>query len=303
MPKISRRGGFSDRNGIKSENVIIQLNDFDKRTRIQLHNMISEMNTLFCRVVLSLDPYDGEQTIQDFYKFVLGNIYSEPVDSRYFYKADSVIKIINESILNDDYDAVITLIEALIQYWDSKLRHKNGYYSHEYQSVYCASLFEIANSCFEREYIGYRFVDEIIVPISDKNEVKTIQETLNSKYQPVYEHISKANKLLADREHPDFENSIKESISAVEAICEVLTGAKYSEATLSKMLKKLEENGVVIHSALKSAFNTLYGYTSDANGIRHAGDIGGPASTFEEAKFMLVACSAFINYLTALSAN
>ena len=69
------------------------------------------------------------------------------------------------------------------------------------------------------------------------------------------------------------------------------------------MLKKLEENGVMIHSGLKSAFNTLYGYTSDANGIRHAGDIGGKSSTFEEAKFMLVSCCAFINYLIAVSAD
>lgn len=69
------------------------------------------------------------------------------------------------------------------------------------------------------------------------------------------------------------------------------------------MIKKLEDNGVEIHSGLKSAFNILYGYTSDANGIRHAGDIGGPASTFEEAKFMLVSCCAFVNYLMAMSAN
>lgn len=60
---------------------------------------------------------------------------------------------------------------------------------------------------------------------------------------------------------------------------------------------------MVIHAGLKSAFNMLYGYTSDANGIRHAGDIGGPSSTFEEAKFMLVSCSAFVNYLIAVSAK
>ena len=303
MATISKRGGFSDRNGIRPENVVIQLNGFDKRTRIQLHNMINEMNNVFCRVVLDADPYNGRQDIQNFYRFVLGSVYSEPVDSRFFYKDDSIIKMINDSIINGDYDEVLTLIEALIQYWDSQLRSAGRYYSHEYSSVYHGTLFEIANSRFEDEYIGYRFVDGIIVPISDRNEIESIQETLNSRYKPVYDHISKANKMIADREHPDYENSIKESISAVEAICEVLTGAKYSEATLSKMLKKLEENGVVIHSALKSAFNTLYGYTSDANGIRHAGDIGGPASTFEEAKFMLVACCAFINYLTALSAN
>ena len=69
------------------------------------------------------------------------------------------------------------------------------------------------------------------------------------------------------------------------------------------MLKKLEDKGIEIHKGLKSAFNKLYGYTSDANGIRHAGDIGGSSSTFEEAKFMLVTCCAFINYLTALNAD
>ena len=69
------------------------------------------------------------------------------------------------------------------------------------------------------------------------------------------------------------------------------------------MLKKLEESGVEIHKGLKSAFNILYGYTSDANGIRHAGDIGGSASTFAEAKFMLVSCCAFINYLKTVCAD
>lgn len=213
--------------------------------------------------------------------------------------------MINSTILNDDYDDVLTLVEALIQYWDRYLRENGGYYPYsEYSKSYNnKNIFEAANIVLEKEYVGYRFVNGILVPIIDKNEIETIQETLLSEYQPVYDHISKANQLLADREHPDYENSIKESISAVEAVCEIFTGAKGNDATLGKMLKKLEDNGVVIHSALKSAFNSLYGYTSDANGIRHAGDIGGPSSTFEEAKFMLVACCAFINYLTALSAD
>ena len=134
-------------------------------------------------------------------------------------------------------------------------------------------------------------------------EVDSINEALECKFKPVYEHLSKASRLLADREKPDYENSIKESISAVEAVCEEMTGITGKEATLGKMLKKLEDNGVEVHAGLKNAFNVLYGYTSDANGIRHAGNIGGPASTFEEAKFMLVSCSAFINYLLAVNAD
>ena len=228
-----------------------------------------------------------------------------PVDSRVSYDDDKVIKMINDTLLNDDYDDVLTLIEAVAQYWDKYLKTTAGYeYYNEYTKQYKQpSIFEIINGFFETEYVGYRFVDSIIIPISDSYEVNTITEALSNKYDPVYEHISKANRLLADREAPDYENSIKESISGVEALCEILTGIKGKEASLGKMIKQLEDNGIQIHGGLKSAFNILYGYTSDANGIRHAGDIGGPNSTFEEAKFMLVACCAFINYLVALSAD
>ena len=165
------------------------------------------------------------------------------------------------------------------------------------------SICEEFNELFQREYVGYRFINKQISPISDDVEISTIEETLANEYDAVTSHFQKAHSLLADREHPDYENSIKESISGVEAICEIITGVRGKDATLGNMLKKLEQNGIVIHSAMKSAFQILYGYTSDANGIRHAGDIGGKASTFEEAKFMLVSCCAFVNYLKGVSAD
>ena len=86
-------------------------------------------------------------------------------------------------------------------------------------------------------------------------------------------------------------------------MCQIIIDPDGKEATLGNMLKKLENKGIEIHGALKSAFEKLYGYTSDANGIRHAGDLGGASSTFEEAKFMLVSCCAFINYLIAVNAD
>ncbi len=301
MSKVCRRGGFSDRNGIKTVNVEIQLKEFDQRTRVRLQNMISS----FYKEVYRGDLYYGREHIQDFLRFILDSVYSEPIDARKQYNDDAVIDMINKTIQHGDYDDVLTLVEAIIQYWDQYLKDTIGYlYYDAYAEKYAqTSIYEIANEYFKREYMGYRFVDGIIVPISDTYEVSAVKEALDNKYKPVYEHLSKANKLMADRENPDYENSIKESISAVEAICEIILGIKGKEATLGKMLKKLEESGIKIHSGLKSAFNVLYGYTSDASGIRHAGEIGGKSSTFEEAKFMLVSCSAFINYLTALSAN
>ncbi|MCD6238197.1 MAG: hypothetical protein J7K51_02530, partial [Thermotogae bacterium] len=106
-------------------------------------------------------------------------------------------------------------------------------------------------------------------------------------------HLKRALDLLANRKSPDYRNSIKEAISAVEAICNLIT--KEKKATLGQALKRIEDK-VSLHPALKNAFSNLYGYTSDAEGIRHA-LLNEPNLSFEDAKFMLVSCSAFVNYL------
>ena len=301
MEKVSIRGGFSDRNGIKPVNTEIQIYAFDDRTRIQLVNMMSNLYSW----VYKNNLYRGNADIQMYLRFVLSTVFSIPVDTRKSYDDDRVIDLINKTIQYGDYDDVLSLIEGIVQYWDEHLKLNRGYlYYNQTERTYTdSSIFEVVNLVFEREYIGYRFINGIIVPISDDYELSAIRDAFRDHYQIVAEHLAKASQLLADRNHPDYENSIKESISAVEAMCEQLTGIKGKEATLGNMLKTLETNGVEIHGGLKSAFHKLYGYTSDANGIRHAGDIGGPSSTFAEAKFMLVSCSAFINYLKAVCAE
>lgn len=293
MLKVSRRGGFSDRNGIKPENAEIQLLEFDNRTRNEIATMISKIYNKGISNVSS--PKDERQK---FVKYILSNIYGQFVDDTKYYDVDKVLEIVFETLQKDDYDSVLTLVEGIIEYIDRYLP------IYKYTATHTkVNLYKMFNELFQKEYVGYRFIDKIISPISDCEEIDSINAALSSKYSVVREHISKAHSLLANRDNPDYENSIKESISAVEATCKIITGVSGGEATLGKMLKKLEDKGVVIHSALKSAFNILYGYTSDANGIRHAGDIGGPYSTFEEAKFMLVSCSAFINYLKGVSAD
>ena len=65
-------------------------------------------------------------------------------------------------------------------------------------------------------------------------------------------------------------------------------------------LNKLEKNGIVFPDVLKYAFDKLYAYTNQPDaGIRHAlmDDTGVYTPKAEEAIFMLVSCSAFINYL------
>lgn len=134
------------------------------------------------------------------------------------------------------------------------------------------------------------------VSITNETEIESVSDASNTPYNSVNIHIQKALTLYSDRKQPDYENSIKESISAVEAMCCIITGMTGASATLGAALKKLEDNGVIIHGAMRNAFSQLYGYTSDAYGIRHGG-IDFKNAPSEDAKYMLISCSAFVNYL------
>lgn len=152
------------------------------------------------------------------------------------------------------------------------------------------------NHILEDEVSAYRILDRFVVPITNKAELATIEEAKSTPYDSVRTHVSKALALYADRKAPDYENSIKESISAVEAMCCIITGLTGAQATLGAAIKKLKDNGVHIHRAMETAFSSLYGYTSDENGIRHGG-IDFTNAPAEDAKYMLISCSAFVNYL------
>jgi hypothetical protein len=157
------------------------------------------------------------------------------------------------------------------------------------------------NAILEREVSAYRFVAEKITQVTDEREIAAIEEAADTagSLKPAAIHLRTALDMLADRKSPDYRNSIKESISAVEAACKVVAGDE--KADLDKALKQLKKQ-LGLHGALEKAFSSMYGYSSDADGIRHA-LMDEPNLAFEDAKFMLVACAAFVNYLKAKAAR
>lgn len=292
--KVALRGGFSDRNKIKEENTTLQIHSFDKRTRTALINITDIIiHSYFPDIDVSQysDRYPEDQ---NFMKNLLADVYSNVVAWSSSVTYANVLTIIKSTLSSDDYDSVLTVIEYITQMVQKRLHYHVFYKGKTYTAE------QAYNLIMQQEYVGYRLIDGEARPITDDNEIQTIQESIDSKYTEVKQHFSKALSFLSDRQVPDYANSIKESISAVERMCSIIIG---TPTTLGDALKKLESNGVVIHPALKGAFSKLYGYTSDASGIRHAGELGGPDSTFEEAKFMLVSCCAFVNYLTGLMAK
>src|SRR5579862_3901104 len=148
------------------------------------------------------------------------------------------------------------------------------------------------NTILEREGSGYRFVGRHLVPITSLQEIAAIETAtaLSDQFKPVSDHLKSALEKLSDRTSRDYRNSIKESISAVEAMCQILTGE--TGAALGQAVKKLGDSGVKIHPSFAGALQKMYGYTSDAEGIRHA-LLDEPTLDSADALFMLVSCSAF----------
>lgn len=149
------------------------------------------------------------------------------------------------------------------------------------------------NQLLEREMSAYRIVKGVITRITEEHQITEIEQAIENSSAPVRTHLYRSLELLADRSNPDYRNSIKESISAVESQVSITT--KNEKGTLGQLIKQLEDK-IELHPALKAAFGSLYGYTSDEGGIRHAlTEV--ERVDFNDAKFMLVVCSAFINFV------
>ena len=158
---------------------------------------------------------------------------------------------------------------------------------------------ESCNRIFEREKCAFRFAEFQLIKVSSEVERQEIENALCQDISVgVREHIAAAAKHYSRRESPDYRNSIKESISAVESAVSHVLGKK--SAGVKPLQSVSEELG--LHPALTKGFINLYGYTSDAGGIRHA-LMDEPKITQEDAHYMLVSCAAFANYLLKLKSK
>jgi len=161
---------------------------------------------------------------------------------------------------------------------------------------YLKNIEKRINIVLESELSTYRFIDGVCTDITTENEIDEVKEALEvGPFEGAQNHLKRALELLYDREKPDYRNSIKESISAVESVARSITNKP--KATLGDLLPYLEKQHN-LHPALKEAFSRLYGYTSDEGGIRHA-MMESTGLKAADARFFLISCSAFINYLKA----
>ena len=266
---------FSERKGLTPVSEIIQTNSMNEALRNSLWNVLDA--ALWSEPRFINDSFGPPGEIDPFSLSLWINYFKKPIDERPREQGD-VLSAIRAHFFSCEWYQVYNFLEFVV----SDRKH------------FTPELTEYFNMILERELSGYRFVNERLTDITSQEEIKMIEEAVRDlDVAGVSAHLDRALALYADRDNPDFRNSIKESISAVEAIARVVSGS--DRATLGDALKAIEKNGQ-LHPALKEGFLKLYGYTSDEDGIRHA-MLAEPNLTAADARYFLVSCSAFVNYL------
>lgn len=151
------------------------------------------------------------------------------------------------------------------------------------------------NQILEEESAGYRLINFMITPITNEEEILEIDSAMSTKISSVNTHIKSALAFLSDRKNPDPDNSIKESISALEAL--LRKAANSDSLDLRRALKSIMRDSNSIDQNIISAILNLYTFTNDSSGVRHSHADTKNEVTLDDARFVLIICSAIVNYL------
>lgn len=263
---------FSDRLGVTIAAIEIQVESINDDLRNSLWNLlVSELEGMGQWYSVLKELFVG------YYKIPIDSLPRSNEGAR-----EWLLKTFMESPWYEAYNLVEFVLENI-----HSLNHRNTSEAFEKES----------NIVLETELSGFRAIKGQLVPITNSMEIESIAQAASISsslgLEGVSQHMNNALRLLGKKPDPDYANSIKESISAIEGICKLLT--KEKSGGLEKALTKLS-SATPIHPALRNGFANLYGYASDEDGIRHpileSSQVG-----FAEAKYMLVTCSAFVNFI------
>ena len=269
---------FSERIGKNQKKVDIQIDSIDQ----ELKNGIWNILCMFLTEPMEKSQWISDSGYKGFIESIWFSFFKEPIDQIPYY-TERITQELRKRFFTWDYLEIYDFIDFVAS------SNNPPFDNHKF--------IQACDYILKRELSGYRFVSGQLAPITSEGEIleieKAISESAENNLKGVHIHLTDALAKLSDKKSPDYRNSIKESISAVESICQQITGE--TNAELRKAIKKLKTI-LPIHGALEQGFIKLYGWTSDGDGIRHA-MMDDSNLDQEDALYMLVSCSAFINYL------
>ena len=283
---------FSERYGYRRPKSILQIDEMDYDLRISIYNELYSW----------LDPAESEALCEEIWTCV----WHLPKDGFSNFVKDIFYKELKHRICEGEWFEVYDLVEFIAE--DIRDCDSEDQLLNEISRMECGYPFYCLefpgftrriNEVLEREASGYRLVDTAVVPITDEVELACIDDALGmeDRFAGARVHLEKALDHFRKSPEPDYANTVKEAVSAVESAAQVVIGSE--KDTLGKALRQLKDR-ILIHPSLADGWVKLYGYASDEGGIRHASSDGNIKVDFALAKYMLVTCSAFVNYLASI---
>jgi len=276
---------FSQRIGKKPLTKSLQIDNID----IDLKNGLwNDINLFFLNNISKENNSYRQSSFYEFAQLLWKRFFKIPVDtiSTNDYSTESLIR---EYYFSAEWNEIYDFLEFLVGL------------DYDYDTE---ELIINANHTLEIEFSAYRIINKLVCPISNTIEIEEIEQALNNNsftaISGVNIHLTNALQKLSDRKNPDYRNSIKESISAIETAFRTLTG----ESTLGKALNVLDSKGIKLDEQLKSGYEKIYAFTNNKqSGIRHAIVDEHNEPEFSDAKYILLLCSAMVNYLVEKNKN
>src|SRR2546426_9188555 len=233
------RGRFSDRMGLQKRRDALQLESLDDPLRAAIWNVIFVRLTHFRGLT-----ENGVTVVRGVFRDVLNIPMDDAPSSEHlaagWLKGCIIGKSLNWAIIYD-------IVE------DVTMRFVKAYGDY--------ALLDELNRALELEGSGYRFIEGRLAPITSPSEISAIEEAMSTSRARgiigVHAHLDAALEALSQKPEPDYRNSIKESISAVEGAAKLISGKR--SVGLAGALAELAKRSQ-IHGALVASFNSLYGY-------------------------------------------
>ncbi|PZW68402.1 hypothetical protein F471_01707 [Pseudomonas sp. URMO17WK12:I1] len=205
--------------------------------------------------------------------------------------------IINEMKWDKAYDFCErlhnTLARATGHYWNDEFHEKIS------KDEVRTFISEEIQRLFEEESLAFEFSQGLVrrrgrrhtVDVTTRAQVVLGDTRLvNSR-----RHYDKAIAFFRNPINPDFENSVKEAVCAVEAAGKALFPMAKA-TTLGDLAKWFSSTkDVSVPKALAQTITGIYAYRSGGDGVGHGGSVGG-AATAEVTEYVLAVCASQIIY-------
>lgn len=283
---------FSERMGFVKPREILQVECASKELRMSIYNVIHGI----------LGYYERNSLSESVCKELWTMRWHRPIDMFPCYSSDFYEEL-NKWLIDGEWYACYDLLEFvhgemkdLGAFEPEPMSFGYVFDGWSSQPNFEKKFQDAVNEVLESEGSGYRFLGGQVVPITNKIEVDSLEQLFYQEngLAGARKHVEQALKLIGKKPDPDYLGVCRESILAAESAAKKAAGDE--NGTFSDAIKTLQKSKGM-HPALAEAWKRMFGYTSDADGIRHAGSDEPVEVDFAFAKYMLVTCSAFVNYL------